>query len=818
MGLDKDKDLATEAERRRQAEDRSAADKVGLHPAPTGDELQRLVSELENCRAELELSRDIYAWLYDFAPVGYFILDARGLIRETNLAGAQLLGIERESLLEKPFVDCIADEAGKAVFADHLAGVVQGQGLQRCEINLAKKDGSVLFAQLQSLRVASDEGRGSGIICSIVDGTIGKLCGVELQKTRDDLELIVAERTRELTRANARLSLEIDERRRAEEALRDNETRLSTVLEAVKEGITFSDQQGNFIAYNSEMERLTGYSAEEANAVSDFTTILYPDPRDREEALAGLSELTAIGMARVAEARIRTKDGDQKYVHVSTTLIPFKGQRMFLSSYHDITEHKRTMEQIARLGLLKERLIGTLNLNEKLQLITEEIVGIFHADFARIWLIRESDLCGRGCPHAKFGDGVNACRDRNRCLHLVASSGRFTDTDGEYRRVPYGCYKIGRIASGEFPRSIINDVNHDPLVRDHEWAKSQGLISFAGFRLLTEKGTPVGVLALFSKQVISAVEEGLIAGLANYLSQVILSDAAREALLESEIKFRTLFEKANDAIFLLKGDTFVDCNTRTLQMFGCSRNQIVGRTPYEFSPPLQPDGRDSKEKALEKIDAALAGTSQFFEWKHCLLDGTPFDAEVSLNPIKLGSELLLQAIVRDVTERKQMEEELRTLSVLDELTGISNRRGFLALAEQQLKIAERTRKSVILLFIDLDYMKWINDTWGHQEGDAALVEVAEILRQTFRKSDIIGRIGGDEFAILAIDTADEVRNTVARLQETIDSHNQSAARRYRLALSVGSACFDPDAPSSLDELIAIADNQMYEEKKTKRRR
>lgn len=163
-----------------------------------------------------------------------------------------------------------------------------------------------------------------------------------------------------------------------------------------------------------------------------------------------------------------------------------------------------------------------------------------------------------------------------------------------------------------------------------------------------------------------------------------------ESIVSSERKFRAAFENANDAIFLMQEDTFIDCNPKTLEMFGCTREEILQRTPYEFSPQQQDDGRDSKEKALEKINAALSGRPQFFEWKHKKLDGTLFDAEVSLNCLEIDGRPVVHAIVRDVTWRKKSEEELKR--AYDELESRVDQRTFELKKSNELLEQEITQR------------------------------------------------------------------------------------------------------------------------------
>ncbi len=151
-------------------------------------------------------------------------------------------------------------------------------------------------------------------------------------------------------------------------------------------------------------------------------------------------------------------------------------------------------------------------------------------------------------------------------------------------------------------------------------------------------------------------------------SYVFKRKQAEKDVLNAGLKYQTLFDSANDAIFLMEKELFVDCNARTLELFGCTRDQIIGQPPYKFSPEYQPDGQLSRKSAMDKILAVLEGYPQCFEWKHCQYDGTIFDAEVNLNRMDSLGKIYIQAIVRDITDRKkaeyvikQSEEQYRSL-------------------------------------------------------------------------------------------------------------------------------------------------------------
>ena len=196
-----------------------------------------------------------------------------------------------------------------------------------------------------------------------------------------------------------------------------------------------------------------------------------------------------------------------------------------------------------------------------------------------------------------------------------------------------------------------------------------------------------------------------------------------------------------------------------------------------------------------------------------LEEGMPM-REPSTSADELGR--LERVLVLSATRVVQLQGELRHMGTSDALTRLMNRRGFLPTAEYRLDIAKRNNRRMALTFLDLDGLKSVNDTLGHSAGDGMITEAAYIMRETFRPSDLIARMGGDEFCVLfETDSEDEAEAALGRLQDAADEANEQEGRPFILSMSAGVAMFDPQEPRTLDQLLAVADEKMYEHKRAK---
>lgn len=278
--------------------------------------------------------------------------------------------------------------------------------------------------------------------------------------------------------------------------------------------------------------------------------------------------------------------------------------------------------------------------------------------------------------------------------------------------------------------------------------------------------------------------------------------------------YRSLVETTDDSIYLVDDHyRYLFMNTKHRVRMGLSDTEYIGRGYGDFHSP-------------EETELFVQRVNEVFE------KGLPIQAEYksgrdggsflqTLSPVRGPEESLIavSVISKNITDLKLMEEKLLSLSLTDELTGLYNRRGFFLLADQQVRLSNRMKTGICLLYADLDGLKDINDTHGHEVGDAALIETATVLRKNYRESDIIARIGGDEFVVIPVGTSrDHIQTITDRFYTLLAAHNAQESRRYSLSISIGVAFYDPAAPRSINELLNEADALMYEDKRLKKLR
>jgi diguanylate cyclase (GGDEF)-like protein/PAS domain S-box-containing protein len=279
--------------------------------------------------------------------------------------------------------------------------------------------------------------------------------------------------------------------------------------------------------------------------------------------------------------------------------------------------------------------------------------------------------------------------------------------------------------------------------------------------------------------------------------------------------YRLLVEESLVGVYMIQDERLLYANPKLGDLFGYTREEMLG-----LPSVLEVIAKSHKDTVRETMRKRLDGEIKEIEYtvRGVRKDGRLIHLDVrSVRAEHDGRPAVIGTMV-DITARKQFEDALRTLALVDELTGLYNRRGFVTLAERQLSLARRKKQPLVLIAADVDGLKEINDRFGHAVGDQALVAAAAILKQTYREADIVARLGGDEFTVFPIEASkSSVDLLVERLDGNLRRYNQRHQREFTLSLSTGVALLEGELSKDVQQLLSEADSQLYQQKRERGR-
>ncbi|MBL7182872.1 MAG: PAS domain S-box protein [Anaerolineae bacterium] len=775
---------------------------------------QREITERKRAEEALRESEQRFRILFDGIPACCWTFDRDGTILDWNRACEDLYGWTAKQVVGKTMYDFMVKDENVAATQEKIAAVFQGQSFQGIECQDWRADGTMCDVLVNEYPLKDASGQVIMGVCAELDITERKRAEEEIRRRNRELAALNA-----ITTAMMQSALHLDEvlQLTADGVVKGLGCNTAfTFLLDEKEGVFRSGAVSTRVKILARINALIGFPLLQIKipARSDFNeamsnllagrTTIKHDFYELVRPL--LSRRVASTMQRLLDSRtffampLLAKGKTVGGIVASTPEELSEGDTEKLMTFANqaaiAIENARLYEETQQRALEQETLreaalalTTALDRNKVIERILAQLQQVVPYDTASVQLLRENQMelvGGRGFPNLPDLLGISFPAD------------------------------------GDNPNSEVIRTRASFIVKDAP-------AMYAGFRKDPHRQIAIrswlGVPMLIGEQLVGMIaldksEPGFYTQEHARLAEAFAAQAAiaiENARLFEEIEERRLYLEgvlgaAPDAIVTLDArHRIVEWNAGAERLFGYSQEEAIGRdldhlvtNPDVFEEAVGFTQMVTGGKALPPVE-----TVRYRK------DGSPVDVIVAGSPILVGDELIgVVAVYTDITQRKRMEETLRALALIDDLTGLYNRRGFVTLGQQQLKTANRAKRKMMLLFADFNGLKRINDTLGHSEGDRALIETADVLRETFRESDIIARIGGDEFVVLAIETNGfpaEVLTT--RFQENLEARNAREGRRYELSLSVGLARYDPEHPCSIDELLARADRAMYEKKR-----